>query len=259
MYYCRIKHSGLLKNRFTYFQIGLIISLTMVFFAFNIETEPRQYEKVEDWELPYEILQDPPITRDLPKEPPKPKPQSVKKIILPVKEIVEAPKEKVDPKPEPLPEKYVSSLPIVKKKEAPKVVKEKPKPKIVELPPEPVAEIPDSIYTFATVMPMYPGCKEDDYQLRKQCAEKRMLEFIYANIDYPPIARETGIEGLTVVQFVVDEEGSIAKINPLKKLGGGCTKEAIRVINKMPKWNPGIQNGRPVKVMFRLPITFKLN
>ena len=76
------------------------------------------------------------------------------------------------------------------------------------------------------------------------------------------IARENGIEGTAVVQFVVDRDGTVKDVSVLKEIGGGCGEEASRVVNTMNesgiKWTPGRQRGRPVKVQFRLPVRFKL-
>lgn len=60
------------------------------------------------------------------------------------------------------------------------------------------------------------------------------------------------------MQFVVNEDGSIGNAIIKKGIGGGCNEEAIRVVMNMPKWKPGMQNGRPVKVYYTLPITFML-
>lgn len=85
-----------------------------------------------------------------------------------------------------------------------------------------------------------------------------MLKFIYDNIQYPGIARENGVEGTVVVQFVVEKDGSITDVKVIRDIGAGCGAEAMRVVNKMPKWNPGKQRGRPVRVQFNLPVKFKL-
>lgn len=75
---------------------------------------------------------------------------------------------------------------------------------------------------------------------------------------YPEIAKESNIQGRVTVKFVVNEEGNVSDIIVVKGIGGGCDEEAVRVVKKMPKWKPGKQNGRPVKVYFSLPITFRL-
>jgi protein TonB len=85
-----------------------------------------------------------------------------------------------------------------------------------------------------------------------------MLQFIYKNVKYPAIARENGIEGTTVIRFVVSKTGEVEQAEILKDLAGGCGKEALRIVKKMPKWKPGRQGGRNVAVYFNLPIRFKL-
>jgi protein TonB len=67
-----------------------------------------------------------------------------------------------------------------------------------------------------------------------------------------------GIEGKVYVQFVVDKDGTLTDIKALKGIGAGCDEEAVRVIGGSPKWKPGKQRGRPVKVRMVLPIIFKL-
>ncbi len=84
-------------------------------------------------------------------------------------------------------------------------------------------------------------------------------KFISRNIKYPPQARRLEIEGKVFLQFVVDESGNVTEATVLKGIGGGCDEEALRVLNKAPKWNPGKQRGVPTKVRMIIPITFRLN
>ena len=108
-------------------------------------------------------------------------------------------------------------------------------------------------------MPLFPGCEsESDKNKRKDCANKKMLEFIYGNIKYPPIARENGVEGTVVIRFVVDKDGSVKAPEIVRDIGAQCGAEALRVVKKMPKWNAGRQRGQPVKVYFNLPVKFRL-
>lgn len=85
-----------------------------------------------------------------------------------------------------------------------------------------------------------------------------MLRWIADNLQYPMIAIETGKQGRVIVKFVVDKEGGISNVQVVKGVFPALDQEAIRVINKMPKWNPGKQNGKPVAVNFTIPVTFKL-
>ena len=98
----------------------------------------------------------------------------------------------------------------------------------------------------ADQMPEFPGGVE------------AMMKYIYANIQYPKEAIENGIQGRVTVQFVVSKTGAIEDINVIGKLDPVCDKEAVRVIQGMPKWIPGKQNGKAVPVYFIVPVIFKL-
>lgn len=89
--------------------------------------------------------------------------------------------------------------------------------------------------------------------------EVQMMTYIYDNIKYPQMARESGVQGTVFVKFVVEKDGSVSNVEILRGIGAGCDEEAVRVIKNMPKWNPGKQNGLAVRVYFNIPIKFKLN
>jgi protein TonB len=88
--------------------------------------------------------------------------------------------------------------------------------------------------------------------------EKELLKYLSENIKYPPLARENNIQGTVALTFVVGKNGQVSDVQILKDIGGGCGKEAVRVVNSMPKWIPGEANGNPVKVRFTLPVRFRL-
>lgn len=83
-------------------------------------------------------------------------------------------------------------------------------------------------------------------------------KFLQDNIKYPQMARESGIQGSVFVTFVVERNGSVTDVKLLRGIGGGCDEEAIRVIKNMPRWEPGKQRGKPVRVQFNMPIKFTL-
>jgi protein TonB len=83
-------------------------------------------------------------------------------------------------------------------------------------------------------------------------------DYVSRNLHYPNKARLLGIEGRVFIQFVVEKDGSLTDIQVVKGVGGGCDEEAVRVISQAPKWNPGKQRGRPVRVRMILPVVFKL-
>jgi protein TonB len=102
-------------------------------------------------------------------------------------------------------------------------------------------------FTVVEEMPSFPG------------GEESRLRFLQENIQYPQVAKESGIQGTVYVSFVVDSKGKINDVRILRGIGGGCDEEAVRVIRMMPSWNPGKQAGKAVKVQFTMPIKFTLN
>ena len=113
---------------------------------------------------------------------------------------------------------------------------------------EPVKVVEDKVYETFDIqkMPSFPG------------GEAELQKFLRDNINYPAIARENNIQGTAALSFVVGKDGSISSVTILKEPGGGCGKEAVRVVNQMPRWTPGEANGNPVKVKFTLPVRFRL-
>lgn len=83
-------------------------------------------------------------------------------------------------------------------------------------------------------------------------------KYLAEQVRYPDIAKENGIEGMVVIQFVVNEKGEISNAFIVKDIGGGCGEEALRVVRGMPLWLPGANRGRQVKVQMSLPVKFKL-
>ena len=96
------------------------------------------------------------------------------------------------------------------------------------------------------VEPAYPG------------GSSALGNFVRSNYRYPRSAQDANIEGSVYVQFVVNVDGTISNARIIKGIGGGCDEEALRLVNMMPKWIPGKQNGYPVSVYHTVPITFKL-
>jgi protein TonB len=113
----------------------------------------------------------------------------------------------------------------------------------VILPPSPV-ESPDSKpIRYVEQMPQFD----------------ELNEYLSRHLRYPEAAKDNNIQGKVSVEFVVNEDGSITNARVLRGIGGGCDQEALRVVNAMPKWKPGKQNGKAVKVYFVLPIVFVLH
>ena len=106
-------------------------------------------------------------------------------------------------------------------------------------------------------VPLFPGCERVKKSERRKCFNEKIQRQIYKNFRYPEIAQEMGIQGRVYVQFIIDKDGTITGIRtrgPDKNL----EKEANRIIGKLPTMTPGKQRGRPVRVPFSIPITFRL-
>lgn len=124
---------------------------------------------------------------------------------------------------------------------------------------QPPVATEDPIYKVVQVQPAFPGCEnETDPSKKKICAEALILRFIYSNIKYPAEARASKIEGTVYIKYVVEKDGTITDAELVRDIGGGCGAEALRVVNMMPKWEPGMLNGNPVRVQFNLPVKFEL-
>ncbi len=134
-----------------------------------------------------------------------------------------------------------------------------PKKEIPPPPPPPPPPSSKEIFRIVEDAPTFRGCEDVVDKLeRKTCADEKLMAFIHQNIRYPKLARENSIQGMVVVQFVVEPNGQISNVKLLRDIGGGCGEEAVRVVKAMPPWNPGKQRGRAVRVMFTLPVKFKL-
>ena len=117
----------------------------------------------------------------------------------------------------------------------------------------------NEIFMVVEEMPVFSGCETiADPDEKKKCSDRKVFEFIAQNLRYPVIARENGVEGNVVVEFIIDKTGAVTKAKILKDVGAGCGEEALRVVGLMPKWMPGVQRGRQVSVALRLPVKFKI-
>ena len=108
------------------------------------------------------------------------------------------------------------------------------------------SEEENDVFTIAEEMPEYPG------------GEPARVKFLQDNVNYPPSAQKRGIQGTVYITFIVDEKGDVIKAKVLRGVGGGLDEEALRVVKKMPRWKPGKQAGKNVKVRFNMPIRFTL-
>jgi protein TonB len=109
-----------------------------------------------------------------------------------------------------------------------------------------VEEDDNVVFQVVETMPTFPG------------GDAELFKFLSNNVKYPVIAQENGIQGRVICQFVVNRDGSIVDVEVVRSVDPSLDKEAIRVIKSMPKWSPGKQRGKPVRVKYTLPVNFKL-
>ena len=215
-----------LENKKVMFtQIGLIISLLIAWMAF----EHKSYDKRE---IDPSLLRQTEVVEEemveiTKQEEPKPQPVEVPKQTTQL-EIVQDDVE-------------VEDIEINAEVDQTEVIEEYVP---VEVEEEEVVE--QEIFQIVEEMPAYPG------------GDQKLMEFIAKGIKYPQIARETGIQGRVFVGFVVEPDGSVSNVKVLRGIGGGCDEEAMRVVKSMPKWKPGEQRGKAVRVSYMLPVNFKL-
>lgn len=212
------------KKSTLFLNIGLTVSLLLVITAF----EWRFYEEGSMVDLgqvdeEFEDIMDIPPTEQPPPPPPK----------IQQPEIVEVPDE------EEIEDEIEIDLDVEVTEET--VIED------VVFEEAPEEEVADEIFTVVEDQPEPQGGMAAFYK------------YVGKEMNYPAQARRMGIEGRVFVQFVVDKDGSITNVQAVKGIGAGCDEEAVRVIKNSPKWKPGKQRGRAVRVRMILPITFKLN
>ena len=214
-----------LENKKTlFFEIGLIVALLVVFAAFEYKDYDKQTidlaQKAVD-DTPEEII---PITEQKVKPPPPPPPKQVTQIKI-VEDDVEVDEDidiDVEADDDTEVEEYIP-------------------------PEEEEEEISEAeIFTVVESMPEFPGGMGE------------LMKFLAQNIKYPPLAKESGIQGRVFINFVVEPTGKISNVKVLRGIGGGCDEEAVRVVESMPSWKPGKQRGKAVRVSYNLPVKFTL-
>ena len=217
--------ANLENKKLMFMQIGMIISLLIAWLAF----EHKNYDKreIDESLLNREIVEDLEMTEITKQDEQKPQPVELPKQTTQL-EIVQDDVE-------------VDDIEINAEVDQQEVIEEYVP---VEVEEEEVVE--QEIFQIVEEMPSFPG------------GEAKLMEYVAKNIKYPQIARETGIQGRVFVGFVVEPDGSISNVKLLRGIGGGCDEEAMRVIKSLPKWKPGKQRGKAVRVSYQIPVFFKL-
>lgn len=248
--------SQLERNRSIYFKIGLICSLSIFILAFNwtIYEDDSFVPQIEEVQIEHTI----PVIRT--------KQEEAKKLPPPVfkaEKIIE--EEEIEFLEEPIPEQLKEDVEHIVDEtlvESVKVATASAKKTVAPI-LEPEEKITEEKPFFVIVesMPRFGECEHKlmSKEEQKQCSDIALYKYFGQNIKYPAMARENGISGTVVVEFIVNEDGEVTHSKVLKDIGGGCSREALRVINSMPDWEAGMQRGRKVKVQMRIPIRFRLD
>jgi protein TonB len=176
-------------------------------------------------------------TKKIPEEKPK-----VTKPVTPKKKT----KTPITPKPKPAPDVRPTPKPTVPTKT------ENPKPAPVD-PNAPVALV------SAARRPVFKKCSNSNKAKEAKCTEERIYRYLKNGFVYPEEALRKSIEGSVVVSFVVERDGSITDVKALNDIGGGCAKEAVRLIKSLPKFQPGLNaKGDAIRVHYTQPVRFSL-
>ena len=109
-----------------------------------------------------------------------------------------------------------------------------------------VSQENQKVFDTVEQMPEYPG------------GMPALIEFLQTNMKYPEDAQKQKVEGRVMVMFVVEKDGSITDVKVARNVFPSLDEEAVRVVNAMPKWTPGKEKGKPVRVQYTLPISFRL-
>ena len=217
--------ASLEDKKFTYVLIGLVLVLSICYVAFEwTEKEVTKYVVTEDVAWQDEELDIQQTTQETPPPPPPPAPQEVE-VLNVVEDDVEV--EEIEINTEDDKDVEVVIAPPV------------------EAPVEEEEE--EVIFMVVESMPEFPG------------GQQALFKYLADNVKYPVIAQENGIQGRVICQFVVNKDGSIVDVVAVRSSGeASLDKEAIRVIKSMPKWKPGKQRGKPVRVKYTVPVNFRL-
>ena len=223
------------KNSSLYFVIGLAVVLFVSWQAIEWKTYKKTYgyealnvEDEDDEEIP--------ITEQIKTPPPPPPPPP------PAPEVIEVVEDE-----EEVEETVIEST-------------ETDEDEIIEVEEVEIEEDDlDVDVPFAVIedVPIFPGCERVKKDKRRDCFQEKMNKHIRKNFRYPEIAQEMGIQGRVYINFIIGKNGEISNIR-MRGPDKNLEKEAQRIISKLPTMTPGKQRGRPVRVPFSIPITFRL-
>ncbi len=215
------------KSKSIFFLIGLAFALAVVLVAFNVSSSKavvEELERTEEVNFEDDVIQQ---TRQEkpPEATPPPPPKQVVEVLNIVDNNQDIEEEFLPQDAEATEDTEIEIAPVVEQKKE---------------------EEEEEIFMVVEKMPEFPG---GDLGLRK---------YIASHVNYPNVARESGIEGKVYLRFCVTKTGAVQKVTVLRSVDPLLDKEAIRVIRSLPKWTPGEQRGKKVNVWYTVPINFQL-
>lgn len=221
------------KNSGLFFAIGLCLTLFVSWRMIEWKTYERSSYDISTLDIANEEELEIPITEQI-KTPPPPPPPKVTQTIQVVEDEEEI-EETVIESTETSQEEIIEDVEVVEEEFV----------------------IEDVPFAIIEDVPVFPGCEDVPKAQRKACFEEKINKFIRKNFRYPEIAQEMGIQGRVNVAFVIDEHGNVTSIRS-RGPDDNLIKEAERIIGLLPQMTPGKQRGRPVRVPYGIPITFRL-
>ena len=224
MHIKKSEKASLEKDKLVYVLMGLVFTLSLVFVALEwTEKEVKVHTVVEETVWNDEELDIQQTSQETPPPPPPPAVQEVE-VLNVVEDNVET--ETIEVTTEETEQEVVIAAPV-------------------EAPVEEEEE--EVVFVVVEKMPEFSG------------GQQALFKFLSENVKYPVIAQENGIQGKVICQFTVNKDGSIVDVQVVRSGGDpSLDKEAVRVIKSMPKWKPGQQRGKPVRVKYTVPVNFKL-
>lgn len=238
-----------LKNRQRPMFLALMLSILFAILSLNwtIPVVEKEVAIIEVYDNDILQIEDVPIIFEKKQAIPKPKqPTQISYVEHP--NPISKP-EQPEPEPEPI---SIGKNAVIKRANS---VSKKPSEFPILKPKRKEAE---KVFIIVEEEPLFGDCQLNDKAKRKACTTNALFAYLKQNLEYPAIAAESAIQGSVIVQFIVEKDGSVTETKILRGIGGGCDEEALKVIESMPKWTPGKQRGRPVRVQFTLPVRFIL-
>lgn len=234
MYNKKSKRADLNRGSSTYFMMGLVVALSLFFVALEWNSPKGEvgYVPQRIAHIVWEDIQITPPEEDepaVPDEPQRDAPPAVVENLTIVENTM-----------------VVDDVQIMAVDDA------IDKMQLVFTPPQPTSgrgreELSEQhVYEFVEELPQFPG------------GEAALLRWLQNNIIYPPVAAEYNIQGRVEVSFVVERNGGVSDVKVVKSVDEDLDAEAVRVTSAMPKWKPGMQDGKPVRTRYTIPITFRL-